>query len=160
VLLWCPCCFLRWIDLWTETWPCRSLPRHHLRFHFYRLPPSHFFIFPLPPPSHFFIFQISEACCVAVATFCNQSPAAAAAVPRALRLAESLVRAGVGSGAELWAALASVAAPSAEITGSPLSANGVFAAASPASLGRSQSSHPSTPVSATAAVSNLSFPWN
>jgi hypothetical protein len=63
------------------------------------------------------------ACCSVVASFAQYSLAAAAAIPRALMLAESLIRSGVKVGTELWAALAAVGTPSVSITSSPSSFN-------------------------------------
>lgn len=60
--------------------------------------------------------KVCEACCLTVAAFADRSPAAAAAVPRALQLAESLVRTGVACAAELWSALTAVGIPSGAIT--------------------------------------------
>lgn len=59
--------------------------------------------------------KVCEACCLTVAAFADRSPAAAAAVPRALKVAESLFRTGVASAAELWSALTAVGIPSGSI---------------------------------------------
>lgn len=110
------------------------------------------------------LLQVSEACCVVVAMFAHESPAAAAAAPRALQLAEALVRAGVESATELWSALSSVGMASGVITGSPVSPFGSSRGAANRNImmldGRKPAFSPSSvSTSKGSDAQELSFPW-
>ena len=97
-----------------------------------------------------------------VATFARQSSAAAAAVPRALQIAEAHIRAGVESFNELWSTLAAVESASDEATWPPVALmdNISRPAFSPASVGKSERSRSTTPSASKSVVRAMSFPWD